>query len=134
MAHTILKSTCPIPSVSAITDIPQLGYTADLLFPSACSLTKISLCLTYYRLFPSRTDKIFCWVMGTFVTSYTITCFFLSMFQCRPIRAYWDTDVTPVCINMRATLVVIAGLNTFSDFMIYLFGSLASIHNIASSD
>lgn len=97
-----------------------MGYTADLLFPAACSLTKISLCLTYFRLFPSRTDKIFCYALSTFVILYTIACLFLSLFQCRPIRSYWDLDVEQKCINMRATLVAIAALNSFSDFLVYL--------------
>jgi hypothetical protein len=97
-----------------------MGYTADLLFPTACSLTKISLCLTYYRLFPGRTDKIFCYALSIFVILYTVACFFLSLFQCRPIRSYWDTDVQQTCINMRATLVAVAALNSLSDFLVYL--------------
>ncbi|KAF2031946.1 hypothetical protein EK21DRAFT_61952 [Setomelanomma holmii] len=99
----------------------KMGYTADLLFPAACSLTKISLCLTYFRLFPSRSDKLFCYAMAAFVTLYTVTCVFLSLFQCRPIRSYWDLDVEQKCINMRATLVAIAALNSFSDFLVYLW-------------
>lgn len=107
-----------------------MGYAADLLFPAACSLTKISLCLTYFRLFPSRTDKIFCYALGTFVTMYTVACLFLSLFQCRPIRSYWDTDVEQKCIDMRATLVAIATLNSFSDFLVYLWPAkpLWSLH------
>ncbi|KAH7080465.1 hypothetical protein BKA63DRAFT_244406 [Paraphoma chrysanthemicola] len=112
------------------TPYSKMGYTADLLFPAACSLTKISLCLTYFRLFPSRADKIFCYVMGVFVTLYTVACLFLSLFQCRPIRSYWDLDVEQKCINMRATLVSVAALNSFSDFLVYLWPAkpLWSLH------
>ncbi|KAH7414485.1 hypothetical protein DE146DRAFT_37055 [Phaeosphaeria sp. MPI-PUGE-AT-0046c] len=108
----------------------KIGYTADLLFPAACSLTKISLCLTYLRLFPSRTDKIFCYVLSIFVTLYTVACLFLSLFQCRPIKSYWDLSVKQECINMRATLVAIAALNSFSDFAVYLYPArpLWSLH------
>ncbi|KAH7388808.1 hypothetical protein BKA66DRAFT_582289 [Pyrenochaeta sp. MPI-SDFR-AT-0127] len=98
-----------------------LGYSTDILFPMACSLTKISLCMTYLQLFPNRSTKIFCYVMSGFVTSYTVSCVFLSLFQCRPIRGYWDASVKQDCINMRATLVVIAALNSFSDFLVYLW-------------
>jgi hypothetical protein len=97
-----------------------MGYTADLLFPTACSLTKISLCLTYYRLFPGRMDKMFCWALSIFVILYTVACFFLSLFQCTPIKGYWDPSVEQKCINMRATLVSIAALNSLSDFLVYL--------------
>lgn len=107
-------------SHKAYTDQYKIGYAADLLYPTACSLTKISLCLTYYRLFPSRADKIFCCVMASFVTLFSVTCLFLSLFQCHPIKAYWDPNVQSTCIDMRATLVTVAGLNSFSDFLIYL--------------
>ncbi|KAF1946141.1 hypothetical protein EJ02DRAFT_337019 [Clathrospora elynae] len=94
----------------------KMAYTANLLFPVTCSLTKISLCLTYLKLFPNRSTKVFCYVMSAFVSCYTVACIFLSLFQ-----AYWDTDVEPKCINMRVTLVVIAALNSFSDFLVYLW-------------
>ncbi|CAO2650584.1 Nn.00g018760.m01.CDS01 [Neocucurbitaria sp. VM-36] len=103
------------------TPYSKMGYVADILFPIACSLTKISLCLTYLRLFPNRSTKIFCYVMSTFVTMYTVACVFLSIFQCRPIRGYWDINVKQDCINMRVELVIIASLNSFSDFVIYLW-------------
>lgn len=58
-----------------------MGFVVDILFPISCSLTKISLCLTYLRLFPSREDRIFCYVLGAFVTLYTAACIFLMLFQ-----------------------------------------------------
>jgi hypothetical protein len=104
-----------------VANVRQLGYAADLLFPTACGLTKISLCMTYLRLFPGRTEKIFCYALSSFVVSFTIASFLLSLFQCRPIRSYWDPDVQPICINMRITLVAMAALNSFSDFLVYLY-------------
>jgi hypothetical protein len=59
----------------------QMAFAADILFPIGVSLTKISLCLTYLRLFPSQTDKIFCYVLSGFVTLYTVACIFLMLFQ-----------------------------------------------------
>ncbi|KAF2120488.1 hypothetical protein BDV96DRAFT_267591 [Lophiotrema nucula] len=99
----------------------KMAFAADILFPISCSLTKISLCLTYLRLFPSRTDKIFCYVLSSFVTLYTIACIFLMLFQCTPIRGYWDVSTRQHCINLRATLVSIAALNSLSDFLVYLW-------------
>ena len=59
----------------------KMGFVTDILFPISCSLTKISLCLTYLRLFPSRVDKIFCYVLSIFVSLYTAACIFLMIFQ-----------------------------------------------------
>lgn len=59
-----------------------------------------------------------------------VACLFLSLFQCRPIKSYWDLSVKQECINMRATLVAIAALNSFSDFAVYLYPAkpLWSLH------
>ena len=40
--------------------------------------------------------------------------------RCTPIRGYWDINIKQNCINMRVELVIIAALNSFSDFVIYL--------------
>ena len=98
----------------------QLGFISDLLFPTACSLTKISQCLSYLRLFPSRANEVFCHTMIVFVTTYTITCVLLTLLECRPIRARWSPEPGEECMSMRATLVTIAALNSVSDLMIYL--------------
>ncbi|KAI1528787.1 hypothetical protein PtrSN002B_009401 [Pyrenophora tritici-repentis] len=99
----------------------KMVYTADLLFPMACSLTKISLCLTYLNLFPGPSTKIFCYTMSTFVSCYTVACIFMSLFQCSPIASFWDSSVEPKCIDMRIALEVIAALNSFSDCVVYLW-------------
>jgi hypothetical protein len=43
------------------------------------------------------------------------------MFRCTPIRGYWDVAAQQSCINIRATLVVVAALNSVSDILVYLF-------------
>jgi hypothetical protein len=40
--------------------------------------------------------------------------------RCKPIRGYWDSSVGFNCIDMRSTLMSIAGLNSLSDFLVYL--------------
>ncbi|RMZ69085.1 integral membrane [Pyrenophora seminiperda CCB06] len=99
----------------------KMVYAADLLFPMACSLTKISVCLTYLNLFPSASTKKFCYTMGIFISCYTVACVFMSLFQCSPITAYWDPNVEPTCIDMGVALEVIAALNSFSDCVVYLW-------------
>ncbi|KAF2740037.1 hypothetical protein EJ04DRAFT_559494 [Polyplosphaeria fusca] len=99
----------------------KMAFAADILFPLSCSLTKISLCLTYLRLFPSKVDKIFCYTLSIFVSLYTIVCIFLMLFQCTPIRGYWDVSAKLKCINIRATLVSVAALNSLSDFLVFLW-------------
>lgn len=58
--------------------------------------------------------------MIVFITTYNIICVFIALLQCRPIRAHWSPGTGLQCMNMRATLVAIAALNSFSDLTIYL--------------
>ncbi|CAI6262960.1 unnamed protein product [Periconia digitata] len=99
----------------------KMAFAADILFPIACSLTKISLCLTYLRLFPSTVDRVFCYIISTFLGLYTVTCILLMLFQCAPIRGYWDKTVDFQCIDMRLTLITLATLNSISDILVYLW-------------
>ncbi|KAF1930936.1 uncharacterized protein M421DRAFT_362575 [Didymella exigua CBS 183.55] len=98
----------------------KLGFASDILFPIACSFTKASQCLSYLRLFPGRSNEIFCNMMITFITTYTFVCIFIALLQCRPIRAHWNPETGLECINTRATLAVVAAINSFSDLVIYL--------------
>lgn len=103
-----------------VTEHLKLLFASDILFPMACSLTKASQCLSYLRLFPGRTNEIFCHTIILFVTTYTVVCIFIALLQCQPIRAHWKPQTGVECINMRATLTAMAALNSFSDLMIYL--------------
>lgn len=119
--HTLYAKVCPwTEHLVRCTKKTQLGFASDMLFPIACSLTKISQCMSYLRLFPGRSNEIFCHVMVVFITMYTAACFFISLLQCRPIRAHWNPETGLECMDMRATLAVVAALNSFSDLMIYL--------------
>lgn len=102
------------------TEASQLGFASDILFPIACSLTKMSQCLSYLRLFPGRSNEIFCNIMIIFIATYTIACIFVSLLQCHPIRAYWSPVTGLECMNMHAMLATIAALNSLSDLLIYL--------------
>ncbi|OCK81255.1 hypothetical protein K432DRAFT_450572 [Lepidopterella palustris CBS 459.81] len=105
-----------------ITPYGKIAYIYQLLFPLCCTLPKLSLCITYLRLFPSQRNKIFCYCGITFVSCWCITSTFESMFQCIPIKSAWDPTVTdPRCINLFAAIIALAAFNSFSDFLIYLW-------------
>lgn len=110
----------PLQKRTHSTEHLKLAFASDILFPMACSLTKASQCLSYLRLFPGRTNEIFCHTIILFITTYTVVCIFIALLQCRPIRAHWNPQTGVECIHMRATLTAMAALNSFSDLMIYL--------------
>jgi hypothetical protein len=45
----------------------------------------------------------------------------INILRCTPIRGYWEVSAKQSCINIRATLVAVAGLNCASDILVYLW-------------
>ncbi|KAH8699423.1 hypothetical protein GQ44DRAFT_779003 [Phaeosphaeriaceae sp. PMI808] len=67
------------------------GYISLLLFIAMLPIIKISLCITYRRIF--YRDKISRYVMDIVLFLLFLTpipLFFVATFQCRPVSAYWN--------------------------------------------
>ncbi|KAK7191614.1 hypothetical protein DPSP01_004781 [Paraphaeosphaeria sporulosa] len=99
----------------------KIGFAFQIVYPLCVGLTKISVCQTYLRIFPSTTSRYFSHSMTVFVTAYTITCVILMLTQCYPLVGYWDKDVEIHCVDMRANMITIGAINTATDFLIYLW-------------
>ncbi|OCK73749.1 hypothetical protein K432DRAFT_339882 [Lepidopterella palustris CBS 459.81] len=103
----------------------QLTLAVNSMFPTAVSLTKISLCLTYLRLFPSQTNRWFCYAVITYLTLWCIAITLTNVLQCIPVASYYDPSITHKrCINWKASLVSTAALNSTSDLVVYLWPAL----------
>ncbi|KAF2838723.1 hypothetical protein M501DRAFT_934971, partial [Patellaria atrata CBS 101060] len=85
-----------------------------VFFPLAMSLTKISLCIGYLRLFPSRANKIFNYVAIIYLSGWGISTLFTTVFSC-------VTITNKCCINLRVMLITTAALNKLTDFLIFLW-------------
>ncbi|KAF2839760.1 hypothetical protein M501DRAFT_904272, partial [Patellaria atrata CBS 101060] len=100
----------------------KLSLAEDTLFPTCVSLTKISICITYLRLFPSRSNRIFCWTCIVYLTLWMISVSIMNILQCIPIKGMYDPSVTEKkCIDYKSALLSTAALNSVSDFIVYLW-------------
>ena len=55
----------------------------QLLFIVSIGLTKISILMTYLRIFPTKINRWFCAVMLVYTLALNVACFFLVLFQCQ---------------------------------------------------
>ncbi|KAF2014143.1 hypothetical protein BU24DRAFT_462955 [Aaosphaeria arxii CBS 175.79] len=101
----------------------QIAMATQLLFIPITALTKVSILLTYLRIFPSTTNKYFCYCMFAFTAIWSLISFFLALFQCKPIEAYWLLAKYPnrECIDIAPLFYTTGGLNILSDFLIFLW-------------
>lgn len=66
----------------AQTNILQLNLLGLALYNGCCTFTKISVCMTYLHLFPSKTNRVFSWTMIIYQTLWGIITTVLYMLQC----------------------------------------------------
>ncbi|KAF2646758.1 hypothetical protein P280DRAFT_416305 [Massarina eburnea CBS 473.64] len=102
----------------------QMGMAAQLLVSVIAGMTKVSILLTYLRIFPTKTSKWFCWVMLVYTITLSFACFWLVLFQCSPVATYWkifNYFLTAKCLNVKAIYYFYTGQNTLSDFLIFLW-------------
>ncbi|EKG16732.1 hypothetical protein MPH_06073 [Macrophomina phaseolina MS6] len=57
--------------------------SAEINYQYHSLTTSVSLCVSYLKLFPSRTNQWFCYITITFLTLWSLTFIFLMMFACR---------------------------------------------------
>ncbi|GBF67139.1 hypothetical protein TMEN_9862 [Trichophyton mentagrophytes] len=96
-------------------------YILQVLYKPALGLIKISFLLLYLRIF--YVQNWFRWscyfLIGlTVLMTIGFTC--PSVWQCKPIHAYWARSIPHKCIENAQWRVVYSGLNVATDLLIYL--------------
>ncbi|KAF2727135.1 hypothetical protein EJ04DRAFT_479509 [Polyplosphaeria fusca] len=102
----------------------QIGLSSQLLMCLVWVLGKVSILLTYLRIFPTKRNKWFCYIMLAFTVTSNVAIFWLVLFQCSPLETYWQVFKfleTAKCLNVKAIYYVYSGLNVFTDFLIFLW-------------
>ena len=60
------------------------------------------------------------WAVGLFIATYSGIQLLTSIFQCRPVRAAWDTTVKGECIQINLVFMILAGINVLTDIILLL--------------
>lgn len=100
----------------------KMNIASSVLYSACITLAKVSVCMTYLQLFPSRTNRIFCWTMITYQTLWGVITILLSTLQCIPLESLWDPLVSPkMCLDSQKLIIASGVLNVISDFIIFLW-------------
>jgi hypothetical protein len=111
-----------VPPSDSSTDAVQMNLASLTLYNFSITLAKVSVCMTYLHLFPSRTNKIFSWTLIVYQTLWCVIISVLYIIQCIPIQAIWDPSITDkVCLDSHELLTASAALGILSDFLIFLW-------------
>ncbi|KAH6433600.1 hypothetical protein HBI14_019330 [Parastagonospora nodorum] len=100
----------------------KLNLVLLTIFNTTNTLAKISLCLTYLRLFPSKANKIFSHTMMAYQLLWNIITTTMYICQCLPIESLWNPAVKKGrCLDVKALVLASMAVNTVSDFIIFLW-------------
>ena len=95
----------------------QWVIATEMIYNPASAAVKICILLLYHRIFPMHQFRIILWSVGCFITCCCVAMSFVVIFQCRPIRAAWDTKVEGHCINLVAPYVILGSFNALTDII-----------------
>ncbi|KAI0128949.1 integral membrane protein [Xylariales sp. AK1849] len=102
----------------------QTSLVELVLFDLSTSATKLSMLAMIHRLTSSSEDRkmnILVRVLAVGISVNAFVFFIVTVFQCRPISAYWTVSSDPKnCINEAAHLLAAGIINTLTDFIIVL--------------
>ncbi|KAJ8114955.1 hypothetical protein OPT61_g3276 [Boeremia exigua] len=94
-------------------------WASLIVYYLSLGLTKISILLQYYRVFPTRKFRVSCWCAFALVVCYTIWTVFGSIFACVPVHAFWTKEPAH-CIDQFAMWFTNAAINITTDFIIII--------------
>ncbi|KAF2643575.1 hypothetical protein P280DRAFT_505673 [Massarina eburnea CBS 473.64] len=95
----------------------KYAFAAQLFLFEAIALPKLSICLSYLRIFYSdRIGRRLIQVLMGFLVMAMVPFFIESLFQCKPMHLYW-TELRPAgkCLSDLSALYVSGSLNVAVD-------------------
>ncbi|GAW14674.1 hypothetical protein ANO14919_040770 [Xylariales sp. No.14919] len=96
-----------------------LFYAHQPIYYISVSLTKVSIIVFYFRLFPQQSYRAFLWAMMAVVILTGVGTSVAGVFQCSPVARAWNADIPGTCFNQPALFYSNAGLNIAEDLILY---------------
>ena len=84
-------------------------------------MMKASLVMFYIEIFPKRTVRITAYIILGCIIVTSLLSFFLTIFNCRPVNAFWNRDIKGQCININALAFANSALAIAQDIVLLVF-------------
>lgn len=96
-------------------------FSYEILYITCIFTVKTSILLFYRRIFPVRAARIVIYSVLGFICVYTIAALNIIVFQCRPIRYFWDRASIPgMCMDEIRAIIGLSIPNICTDFIILI--------------
>ncbi|KAJ4288928.1 hypothetical protein N0V90_011269 [Kalmusia sp. IMI 367209] len=104
-----------------ITTDSDLVYVAWSVYTIVLGLIKASLVLFYLEIFPSPRVRIVGHMILGWIVVNSLIIFLLTVFNCRPVNAFWDRDLKGKCIDINALAYANSGSAITQDIVLLIF-------------
>ncbi|KAL4781997.1 hypothetical protein BJX76DRAFT_305009 [Aspergillus varians] len=108
---------------SQFVNFQKASYAVTLIYVPMVFVIKIALLTVMLRIFaPDRQKVLIIWTSIIILLLYYIPAFFIKIFFCRPISAYWlGTAATGgSCLNQRSVIIADSSISIVSDLWILI--------------
>lgn len=98
----------------------QYFYPLQLAFQAGITVTFLSVVALYIRVFPNTWLQKWSYYFGIVFTIFNVTTIGVFIFQCKPIRSYWDDSIPGTCIDQSRAYIVTGGMFTVMTVVLFL--------------
>lgn len=99
----------------------QLSFVGQIMFALSITFAKLSLLSLYTRIFPSRRFGIIGNISGTIIVLWCIATLFVTIFNCQPIRFFWDKSIQGGhCLNGRVQTYSLSIISILTDVFVWV--------------
>ncbi|KAK8007841.1 hypothetical protein PG989_001831 [Apiospora arundinis] len=104
----------------SVTILYQALFVGEITYTFSSPLIKLSVLAFYWKMFPTRTVKVGCTLLGFACVAWWIAIFILNFTQCRPLEAFWRIELqalpTTKCIDPILAFFANSIVNCIIDF------------------
>ena len=93
----------------------QAVYVYLVIYTICLPVVKISILIFYVRIFSTRRFKQLAYTLIIFSAMWSISAFWVAVFQCSPVKAFWDKSIDGKCINSFDWLMAEGGITILTD-------------------
>lgn len=87
-------------------------------YPCSLLAIKLSLISLYRQIFPLPWLQKLSIPLALFITAYSVMQLPISIFQCVPIKAIWDSMINAKCIDLAAEITVMSIMSIITDVIV----------------
>ncbi|KFY24690.1 hypothetical protein V493_05089 [Pseudogymnoascus sp. VKM F-4281 (FW-2241)] len=104
-----------------LSHLKAIFWSINLIHPFTMASCKAGVCFFYLRVFINKWMRLLTFATLGIIVSWSIPCFFIILFQCRPIKGAWAPDQTNLnCNSVTPTLYLTGIANILIDMLLII--------------